>query len=213
MQIKNKLQHRYIHYTDRLFYKLEKGRLYKEVFDNTSNRTIYLFCNPTHSNLGDQAQTYCILKWLSENFPKFNIICAPKRLTPKSTLELIREKIKPTDLVFVHSGYLIFDPHPELSYICEVVELFKDRQVVILPQTVNLVDEKIMSKVQNSFNNHPQLVLLCRDDISYHNAQKLFPNCKLILWPDVVTLLIGRRVYNSTRKGILFCLRNRSEEH
>jgi len=212
MTIKSKLQSRYNYYTNQMFYKLETSRLYHEISNNVSERTIYLFCNPTHSNLGDQAQTYCILEWLSENFPNFKVICAPKRLTPTSTLELIRSKIKPSDLIFVHSGYLIFDPHPELSYICDVVTLFNDRQIVILPQTVNLMEESVVSKVKKAFNNHSKLVLLCRDDISYSNAQTLFPNCRLILWPDMVTLLIGTRSYNNKREGILFCLRNDGEK-
>jgi exopolysaccharide biosynthesis predicted pyruvyltransferase EpsI len=212
MSIKNKLENKYLRIINRVFYKFEPKELFDRIANNKSDRTIYLFCNPTHSNLGDQAQTYCILNWFAEYFPGYSVICAPKRITPPLTLELIRQRIKQHDLVFIHSGYLIFDPHPELSYICDVVSLFHDKQVVILPQTVNLIEEGIKSKVVNTFNNHPDLVLLCRDDISLDNAQGLFPKAKLILWPDFVTSLIGTRSYNSKRRGILFCLRNDGEK-
>lgn len=38
-----------------------KRCLYQEVERNKGEKVVYLFSNPTHSNLGDQAQTVCIL--------------------------------------------------------------------------------------------------------------------------------------------------------
>jgi len=195
-----------------LYVKSEKRILYRRVKNNKSKKNIYLFSNPIHSNLGDQAQTYCILSWFNEHFPDYNVICAPKITTTEKTLKLIFKNLAKEDLIFIHSGYLIFDPHSELPYILDVVQLFKDRQIVILPQTVNLINKNVVLKVTNVFNNHPNLVLMCRDDISYGNAQSLFPKTQLILWPDFVTSLIGTRTYNNKRRGILFCLRNDGEK-
>jgi len=197
---------------DTLFVKREQSRLIKQIQSNC-DKTIYLFSNPIHSNLGDQAQTYCILQWFKENYSAYKVICAPKRSTPIETLKLIHEKLKPDDLLFVHSGYLIFDPHPELPYICDIVNMFKDRRIVILPQTINLVQYHITNRVKKVFNEHPHLVLMCRDEVSYLKAEMLFPNCRLFLWPDFVTSLIGKKSYkNDKRNGIMFCLRNDGEK-
>jgi exopolysaccharide biosynthesis predicted pyruvyltransferase EpsI len=213
IQVKRKLINKYLTIINRLYEILETIALYKKIEKNKSLKTIYLFSNPTHSNLGDQAQTFCILKWMHENYPSYKIICAPKKITPTKTLQLMHDRIKPEDLLFVHSGYLLFDPHPELPYICEIVNLFKEKRIVILPQTINLISQDTIKKVQETFNKHSNLTILCRDNVSYTNAQKIFYNCKLILWPDFVTSLIGTKSYKTKRNGILFCLRNDNEKY
>ena len=43
------------------------------------------------------------------------------------------------DIIYIHSGYLIFDLHPELPFILDVIKDFYDHHVVILPQTVNIL--------------------------------------------------------------------------
>jgi exopolysaccharide biosynthesis predicted pyruvyltransferase EpsI len=197
---------------DNIYIKTEKKLLYYKVKQNRWKKCIYLFSNPIHPNLGDQAQTYCILNWFNEYFPDYKIICAPQKITTEKTLNLILEKLSEEDLIFIHSGYLIFDPHPELPFICDIVNFFKNKKIVILPQTVNLSSNDVISKITSAFNNHSNITLLCRDDVSYANARALFPKCKLILWPDFVTSLIGIKTYNNKRNGILFCLRNDGEK-
>ena len=122
--------------------------------------------------------------------------------------------IESEDKVFIHSGYLLYDPHPELHFICNVVEAFIDRHVTILPQTVNLVGERMRKYVAKCFNQHPNLTLICRDDVSLAKAQQLFHKCELKLMPDVVTSLIGNNdfYYDNKREGILFCIRNDGEK-
>ena len=52
---------------------------------------------------------------------------------------------------------------------------------------------------------------MCRDEISYKKAQQIFVNNRLLLFPDIVTTMIGKRQYDHTRCGILLCLRNDRE--
>ena len=197
---------------DLIFLKYEKKVLIDQVLNNKSRKNIYLFSNPIHSNLGDQAQTYCILKWLKNNYNEYNIVCVPMEIASKKTLDIIKNNLKPEDLLFIHSGYLLFDPHPHLSFICDIVKLFNNRRIVILPQTVNLTETTTIELVKKSFNNHSNLILLARDQISFENAENLFPNTKIFLWPDFVTSLIGHIKYINKRDGILFCLRNDGEK-
>ena len=200
-------------FTD-IYCNRQADKLQGEIKRNPAARTLYLFCAPTHSNLGDQAQLFCWLRLFKEWYPNHRIICVPTRYRRLSTLFEIKKKIKKDDLVFVHSGYLLYDPHPELPFIQDVVNAFYDHPVTILPQTVNLLADWFQHVVAQCFNNHPSLTLICRDDVSYAKAQQLFPKVKLRLMPDVVTSLIGNKDfhYHLPRRGICFCTRNDGEK-
>ena len=189
--------------------------LAEKIREYHSNHRIYFFDVPSHSNLGDQAQYMCWLRLFSEWYPDYEIIPIPQKYSKPSTVELVKSTIRPDDLVYIHSGYLIFDPHPELLFICSVVDILRDIKVTILPQTVNLIDSHIRKFVAESFNSHSDLTLICRDDVSLEKARELF-SCNLKLMPDVVTSLIGDRSYscrNNQRSGILYCLRDDGEKY
>jgi len=202
-------------YINRIFLIWQKGRLYRDVVKNTSENTIYYFCIPVHSNLGDQAQLFCWQRLFTEWYPTYKLIpIACEFLTEESFAE-IRKRIKPGDKIFIHSGYLIFDPHPHLPFIRKIVDAFHDFPIVILPQTININDDKVVSLTQSSFNSHPNLTIIARDKVSKDNADRLFPNCNRRLMPDVVTSLIGNdqlTLSNRNRNGVLFCIRNDGEK-
>lgn len=203
-----------------LFYKgknsiINKYYNIREIIGYLLHKNAFVFGAPFHSNAGDQAQTYCIERWIKYNYPKYSVRIFNTdvlALDDYKKLKLIRKIIKKNDLIFLHSGY-----HTTDLYMLEehtqrkVVQLFPDKKIVILPQTIyykNHIEEK---KAINIYNNHPNLLLMCRDDVSYNIAERIFPNCKLILFPDIVTTLIGTQTYNSERAGILLCVRNDQE--
>lgn len=206
-KVENFLSNRYI---------AKQGKLLNaEIQNNTSKKTLYLFCAPTHSNLGDQAQLLCWLRLLKKYYPDYRIICVPTKFKNQLTLFYLKEKVGADDLIFIHSGYLIFDIHPDLPFILEVVRFFFDKHITILPQTVNLKYPWYAKIVSNCFNSHPDLTLLCRDTTSLDKARELFPQVKLQLMPDVVTTLVGNIdfQYSKVRNGVLFCLRDDLERY
>lgn len=209
-RVKNKIT--YIR-TNRFYSSLYKKQI-ERIKENTSAKTIYLFCAPTHSNLGDQAQLYCWLKLFKELYEDYKVITISTNSSDNETLNCIEASLKEEDLLFIHSGYLIFDPHPELPFICSVINKFSKKAITILPNTVNLISTEKQTEISNCFNSHSNLTLICRDEISLKNAGLLFSNCKLRLMPDVVTSLIGSNVCinNHKRDGILLCVRNDGEK-
>lgn len=213
MQIVKRIVRKIHSIIDKSYLFFERKIIYKEIQNNFEQNKIFLFSNPIHSNLGDQAQTYCILKVFEEHYPHHHVICVPKALGSDKMLSLIKDKIKEEDKIFIHSGYLIFDPHPQLPFIARVVSTFSNNQIVILPQTVLLKDKLIIQMVKKAFDSHKNLILMCRDQVSLENASNLFKTAKLILWPDFVTSLIGIENYLNQRKGILFCLRDDTEKY
>jgi Exopolysaccharide biosynthesis protein len=160
--------------------------------------------------MGDQAQTYCIKNWVEKNFEDYQVIIFTLATATNFILHTIRKNINPDDMLFCHSGYHLTDLYREKDVYCKVAELFPDYKIIIFPQTVNFIQDKAADekRVSTIFNNHKNITLLLRDEFSYETAQSLFQNCRLLLYPDIVTSLIGKRKYTNDRDGILFCLRN-----
>lgn len=201
------------------YFKRQKDTLDALIHSKPMKNRIYLFCAPTHSNLGDQAQLMCWLKLFSEWYPDFDVVQVPTRYRSINTLRTIHKFIQRDDILFIHSGYLFFDPHPELPFILDIVRDFYDHKITILPQTVNFIDEWCQHIVSQVLNSNPNVTLICRDEVSFSKAREFFPNINLTLMPDVVTSLIGMKsplldsLNNQKREGILFCLRNDLEKH
>lgn len=77
-----------------------------------------------------------------------------------------------------------------------------------MPQTVNFYKEKEGFKTGEIYKKHKKLLFLARDKKSYEYAEKYFNGCKILLYPDIVTSLIGTRSYEGERNGVLLCVRN-----
>ena len=210
-----RIKRKYNHLRTLLYVRKQSRALFLSICNNSSDKTIYYFCVPTHSNLGDQAQLFCWLRLFKEWYPEYNVIQIPSRMMTDEIFMEVRNRIKPEDKIFIHSGYLIFDPHSELPIIRKVVDSFHDYQITILPQTININDKEVVDKTSTSFNAHPNLIIIARDNVSKRNADRLFPKCNRLLMPDVVTTLIGDKSFsypNSKRNGIMFCVRNDGEK-
>jgi exopolysaccharide biosynthesis predicted pyruvyltransferase EpsI len=146
----------------------------------------------------------------------YEVVPVPTEYRNFDTLRTIRNTLRPDDKLFIHSGYLLFDPHPALPFILDVVRIFFDIPITILPQTVNIKQDWMQQIIGREFDLHKSLTLMCRDNVSFENAKKLFNNVHLKLVPDVVTSLIGNKDFqerNAKKEGIMFCLRNDLERH
>ena len=80
------LNRKYVCYLDeRELIKMIRFRKYK---------TIFLFGSPGHSNMGDQAQTYCIQKWLERNYVDYQLINLTLITSTERVINCIRKNIK-----------------------------------------------------------------------------------------------------------------------
>lgn len=185
------------------------------IFTIKCSKNIFVFGAPFHSNMGDQAQSYCTDVWIKSSYPGYMVRIYDTAELSQDNYRLLRRIKKycnKKDKVFLHSGYHTTDLYMlEENMQRKVVSLFLDRQIVMLPQTINYTTEEEQICAQKVYNSHPDLVMMCRDEVSYKTAERLFPKCKRLLVPDIVTTMIGTKTYNKQRKGILLCLRNDKE--
>lgn len=215
MNIISRIKRKYNYLLDKRYFNLERKAIMTEIV-KSKDKNLFLFSVPTHSNLGDQAQYFCWLRLFNRYYPDYNIISVAALTSTDEILNAIKQNSSSEDKFFIHSGYLIYDPHPELPFIFKVVNKFHDHHITILPQTINLISKKRIKETADCFNAHPNLTIISRDEVSLQNANRLFPCCTRLLWPDVVTSLIGDSEFQYDgvqRDGIMFCVRNDGEKY
>lgn len=173
------------------------------------------FCGvPTHNNLGDQAQRYCIRKWCKENYPDRYILEIPTwALYERVFRDKVKEVITDQDIIIIQSGYTTTDRHFDHEMHRLVIKEFPNIRILIMPQTVNFFETNQAKLTGNIYDKHKKLVFLARDTVSYEKARKMFKTTKVFCFPDIVTTLIGTwRAEDNERKGVLLCIRNDSEK-
>ncbi len=176
-------------------------------------KMVFLFGSPGHKNMGDQAQTYCIQKWLRENYPEYGIRIFTLKQSTEKVFVVLRKFIRKNDILICHSGYHITDLYNERLPYMELAKRFKDHRIIVFPQTVFFNDSEKLIENADVFNRHGNLLLMCRDKVSFDTATHYFTNCRLMLMPDIVTSLIGTFHFKYHREGVLFCMRNDKEAY
>ena len=174
---------------------------------------VFLFGVPFHSNLGDQAQTYCILNWIETYLPKYQVCITMLTTATPARIRMIRKCFRKGDILLCHSGYHLTDLYHEKDVYEKIAKLFPEETLRILPQTIYFREKAHADECAEVFNANGKCIMLCRDAYSYETAQTLFAGCRTHLYPDIVTSQIG--VFpvdvSSERDGVLFCMRNDKE--
>lgn len=204
--------------------------LYKKMFTVMwqmifcNKRKIILIGYPTHANLGDQAQLLCTKKWLKSTFPDGKLIAIPCHsylegnasylmimlwsLAFSFIFGFLRFTVRKNDVFVGHSGYYLVDHHGGWHKFVYVARKFPHHRFLILPQTFNMYNPYFTKVLAEAFNSNDNITLLCRDEVSYEKAKQIINEEKLMLYPDIVTSLIGTKSYDNKREGVLFCMRN-----
>lgn len=188
----------------------------KAIHTNTSNKRIWYLCVPDHPNLGDQAQAFCIRKWFNTYYSDYEIVELMSTSINSNRFNLLNEMakvIKPTDKIFFQSGYTSTDANRDEITHRIITEKFKYNHIIFFPQTVKYSTEKEKSITSNIYNKHNNITFMARDKVSYNTVKEMLTKAEVLLYPDIVTSLINKYSYNSKRSGILFCMRNDSEQY
>lgn len=193
------------------------GAIKKLLEVDITQKRIWYFCVPTHSNLGDQAQACCIEKYFRKFFSDhivFKLSNNAFDFYEEKILMILKEKIKETDLIFFQSGYTFTGIHPYENMHRKIVENFPYNKIVFLPQTVKFKNQKILENVQNFYGKYDNIYFFARDKISYDIYKSIFPEHRNVhCFPDIVTTEIGNYDFNNNERNvILLCVRNDVEK-
>lgn len=170
-----------------------------------------------NNNLGDNAQHYCILNWINENYGGSQLV----RVEATSVLDkkhdflgLLKGAYRKGDLILFQSGYTTQDlggNHEEMHRY--IIDNMPYANILMMPQTIYFREEANKKRTADSYDKATNMLFLARDFVSYEMAKEMFPNVRVETFPDIVTTLIGKYDFsNVERNGISFCIRNDEEK-
>lgn len=198
-------------------YLLHYNSLLSQLEINKLEKKIFYIGVPYHNNLGDQAQYYCIRKFIESNYSDYKIIEIMDDIifmNFKNTMKVLKKCVSDTDMFIFQSGYRTTDvANFGGEYAHQAILKNFNNKVIVFPQTVNFENAKEMKKSSEAYKKNNNYIFLARDKVSYDTAIKIYSNERVLLYPDIVTTLIGNFIpYNNNKDGILLCLRNDAEK-
>ena len=196
-----------------LYYK-KKTKIFRK--SKNSKRILYVGI-PVHLNLGDQAQKYCIRKWIEENYPEYEVLEIPTRIIVDEKfnfLSILEKNVKENDIIIFQSGYCTHDLGASQEDLMHriVISKFPNNKMLMLPQTVYFQNQKRKKMSMEIYNRAKKMYFLARDNVSFDIAKEMFPRLHIDLYPDIVTTLIGTKKYSEKRDGIFLCTRQDCEK-
>ena len=203
--------------------KLKKQKLVrqKEELQALTPSPIAVIGTPTHQNIGDSAIALAEIDFLKRCFTPEKQIAEITAEAYHNYEHLALEKItaRPDVLICWHGGGNMGD----LWFFEEEVRrraftALSGHPIVMMPQTIDYSDsEKGRMEAQRSvrfYNGRPGLVMIAREKTSFEIMNKLYPDSRILLTPDIVLsttdALYG--VCEEKRAGVLMCLRNDPEK-
>lgn len=181
-----------------------------------NKKKIYIINTPLHNNIGDSAIAYAQNLFLEKNISddyKIVEVTSGEWGRFRKVLGLI---VRKNDIIIQlgggNMGYEWFNEEIERR---RIIEQFPNNKMIIFPQTIYYGDsEKGKKEFENSkkiYNKHRDLHLIAREKVSYEIMKEAYPNCDVILTPDIV-LSMDKLDNPYKREGITFCFRRDVEK-
>ncbi|WP_272659295.1 MULTISPECIES: polysaccharide pyruvyl transferase family protein [unclassified Providencia] len=162
---------------------------------------------PLHYNIGDQ-----LIYLGTENFLRENNINVIHRAFYNN---INKKKIQESDTILLHGGGNIGDLYPRHQKLREkIISKYKNKKIIILPQTIYFESEVEKNKCIKIFKSHPNLYIFSRDKKSFEIAKLLSDKVKLM--PDMAhslhPLIDIREITDIKEQKNILNLRRRDKE-
>lgn len=188
-------------------YKSECNRLLKGY---SPENTVFILGSIEYDNLGDHAIVYAQRKFLEYNMQNCFVIEIRDELYVNMR-HYLKKHISPKSVLTIpgggNMGNLWIDDERRRRMI---IEDFPKNKIIVFPQTMEYTKdcegEEELQKSIAIYNKHRSLILCAREEESYRRMKEAYPNCKVILLPDIVLSLPVRKD-SRVRTGALCCFR------
>ena len=97
------------------------------------------------------------------------------------------------------------------NFFTTIIAQYRDREIIVLPQSIRYYNPKILEYTARIFNEHPNLTIFTRDEQSFARSRQHFHRCRVLRAPDLAFFLEGivhKPDLPSTPAGIQFLRRN-----
>lgn len=163
---------------------------------------------PDHANVGDSAiwmGEIRLLRRLTGRSPSY--VCT----TDNFDVQALRAAC-PTGPLLLHGGGNLGDIWPRHQLLREtVIETFRARRIIQLPQSIKFRNEKAMARCVAAIAAHPDVHVLVRDEQSLAVARRHF-DCPSELAPDSAFALGPLRKAGTRDHKLLLLMRTDEEE-
>lgn len=181
-----------------------------------NKKKIYIINTPLHNNIGDSAIAYAQNLFLQNNIDddyKIIEVTSGEWARFRKVLGCI---VRKRDIIMQHGGgNMGITWFNEELIRRDIIEQFPNNKMIIFPQTIYYGDsEEGKKEFENSkkiYNSHKDLHLIAREKVSYEIMKEAYPNCDVILTPDIV-LSMDKLDNPYKREGITFCFRRDVEK-
>ena len=199
-----------------LRYRIQMVKYAINVTYPLNKKKIYILNTPLHNNIGDSAIAYAqnlfIEKNVKDNYKIIEVTSEELNRFRKVLGIVVRKR----DIIMQHGGGNMgitwFNEEIERR---RIIEQFPNNKMIIFPQTIYYGDsEEGKKEFENSkkiYNNHKDLHLIAREKVSYKIMKEAYPNCDVILTPDIV-LSMDKLENPYKREGVTFCFRRDVEK-
>jgi pyruvyl transferase EpsO len=166
---------------------------------------------PNHCNIGDN------LIWLGEVFYLIDILKIKIKyaVSHEDFSEAELEKKAAKAPILLHGGGNLGDLWPRYQKFREdIIAKYRDRPIIILPQSIYFANPENLTKAATIFNAHPNLTLFARENYSYELALNYFHQCRVIKAPDSAFEMVNMPLpsFNfNPKRPILYLCRKDSE--
>lgn len=188
-------------------------KIYLNLKKEHQNRAI-LIGSPVHSNLGDHLIAIECLKVIKDlGFDEIVEI-------PEFLYELFPQQISfsDDDTIFICGGGWMGNLYEDEIVIEEIISRWKDKRIIILPQTIYFSQNGKVSSVENlgkCIRQAENLTLCLRENNSYQFCVNNYPDVKekFVLLPDMALYSFDdiKSIHSASSKLILFSIREDAE--
>lgn len=160
---------------------------------------------PNYSNIGDSL--------IYEGEKEFLKLCPYEQLYAASNKFTKLKNIPDRGIILLSGGGNFGDLWPSFQkFRSKIISHFKDRKIIIFPQSIFYEHSENLKRDAEIFNAHPNLTICARDIASYHLLQQHFPNNHIDLVPDMAFCLdLYRFIAKKTTGKALFLKRGDKE--
>lgn len=196
-------------------YKIKYIKNYTKYRKSNSKQYI-LFGVPTHGNIGDHAILVAEHQFLSDIGVQQSVFDIPIEMQ-NILINTLKKHIKKDDVIMITGGGFIGSQWlEEENMVRQVLKSFSNNKTIIFPSTIYYKNDEDGQKELNIdksiYEEHKNLVICARENVTYKWLRETYPNIKSLLTPDIVLYLKTNDKKNKREKIALLCLRKDAEK-
>jgi pyruvyl transferase EpsI len=151
---------------------------------------VFIIGEPRHGNIGDSAIAEAEKKFIYDTFDGNCKIADVFVDDYKYDIGMWDKLIQKKDIICMHGGGNMGDLwYEEELFREDVIKRFPDNRIIIFPQTMMFSSKEKLENSKLVYDTHKHLTMVARDQVTYDSMKEAFPNCDVILTPDIVLSL------------------------